>query len=243
MSFKDDITVLIPTTAMPSQPSTEVIDRVLDSIKENLPDSEIIIMFDGLKPDLLDKKPAYEEYIQKLLWRANFEAENITPLVFDQWSHQSLMTKQALALVKTPLILFVECDAPLTGEIPWKELIEVVKSGYANVIRFHHEAQIHPEHKFMMLDDKPIDIMGVPLLRTKQWSGRPHLASTEFYRDIASRWDNEPRFIEHIMYGLVENSGWEQWRLHIYAPKGTLVRSLHIDGRRLGAETYDPSAS
>lgn len=239
-----EIVVLIPTTAMPSQPSTEVIDRTLTSIRENLPDSEIIVMFDGLKPDLLDKRPAYEEYIQRLLWKMNYEWHGVIPLIFDQWSHQSLMTKQALTMVTTPFILFVECDAPLTGEIPWNELMEVVRAGYANVIRFHHEAQIHPEHQHLMLDKKPTTIMGVPLLRSRQWSGRPHLASTEFYRDIANRyWDSQPRFIEHIMYGLLDTGGWEQFRLHIYAPKGTLVRSLHIDGRRLGAQTYDPSAS
>lgn len=239
----DSISILIPVAPIPTNPSSEVLDKTMTSIRENLPTSEIILMFDGIPADKVEMKAAYEEFIQKMLWRCEHELESVTPLVFEQHSHQSLMTKKALEIVKTPLILWSEQDTPLTGEIPWQKLADVITTGYANVIRFHHEAQIHPEHEYLMLDKKPIDILGVPLLRTRQWSGRPHLASTNFYNGMASRWNNEPRFIEHLMYGPVSEGAYDEYRLHMYAPRGSLVRSLHLDGRRLGAETYDPSAS
>lgn len=241
----NDVTVLIPTSAVPSHPSTEVLEQTIASIRERLPDSEIIVMFDGLAPQLMHFKAAYEEFKQAMLWRLN-ALGNCVPLVFDEHKHQSGMTREALKLVRTPLILWSEQDTPLHNDIPFEQLAEVVRSGYANLIRFHHEASIPEDHKHLMLDPEPTQILGQPFLRTRQWSGRPHLASTQYYREICAKyWDNQPRFIEHIMYGLVAEGGpnFDEHRNHIYAPEGTLVRHKHVDGRRKGADSYDPTPS
>lgn len=244
--MNNDITVLIPTSPIPSNPSTEVIDQTIASVRKRLPESEIIIMFDGVAPWLMEYKAQYDQFTQNFLWKINHEMGPAVPLVFDHHMHQSGMMREALKLVKTPVILFLEQDTPLHNDIPFDQLVPVITTGYANLIRFHFEAAIHPEHEHLMLDHSPIDILGVPLLRTRQWSQRPHLASTQYYRDICQKyWDNEPRFIEHIMYGLVAEGGdnYDEHRLHMYAPEGTLVRSLHLDGRRKGADNYDATPS
>jgi len=244
--MNDQITVLIPVSPIPSMPSTEVIDQTVASVRQRLPDSEIIIMFDGLPAHFLQYKQAYDEFTKTLLWKINNEMGNAVPLLFNTHHHQTGMVREALKLVRTPMILFLEQDTPLHNDIPFDKLTEPVRSGYINLLRFHFEAQIHPEHQHLMLDQSPIDILGQPFLRTKQWSQRPHLASTQYYRDICAKyWDDQPRFIEHAMYGLVAEGGdnYDEHRLHIYAPEGTLVRSKHLDGRRLGAENYDHSAS
>lgn len=241
-----DITVLIPVNPVPSHPSTEVLDETVASIRSRLPDAEIIFMFDGVPAWLMQFKPEYEEFKTTMLWKINNELQPALPLVFDEHRHQSLMVREALKLVRTPLVLFAEQDTPLHNDIPFTELSEVIKNGYANVIRFHFEASILDDHKHLMLDETPIDILGQPFLRTRQWSQRPHLASTKYYQHICDTYfDNEPRFIEHIMYGLIAEGGdnYDEHRLHIYAPDGTFVRSKHIDGRRKGADHYDPSAS
>lgn len=242
----NEITVLIPVSPIPSHPSTEVIDQTVASIRERLPESEIIIMFDGVPADKQGFKHTYEEFKSRLLWKINFEMGSATPLVFDKHMHQSGMVREALKLVRTPVILFAEQDTPLHNDIPFAEILPAIRSGYINMLRFHFEADIHPEHQYLMLDQEPIEILGQPYLRTRQWSQRPHLASTQYYRDICAKyWDDQPRFIEHIMYGRVAEGGdnYDEHRLHIYAPEGTLVRSKHLDGRRLGAEVYDPRAS
>lgn len=242
-----DITVIIPICAMPSNPSSEVLDTTLTSIRERLPTAEIILMFDGVSDTLMHLKTKYDEFTQQLLWRINNEMTNVTPLVFDRHMHQSLMTKEALKIVRTPLVLWSEQDTYLVGEIPFAELSEVVLTGYANSIRFHHEAQIPESHEHLMLDPEPITILGQPLIRTRQWAGRPSIISTQFFRDIADKyWDDQPRFIEHIMYGIVAEGGdnYEEFRSHIYAPLGgTYVRHKHMDGRRYGADHYDPNPS
>lgn len=239
-----DITVLIPISPIPSHPSTEVIDQTVASIRERLPDSEIIFMFDGIPAWLAEYQDQYEQFKQAMLHKINFELGVATPLVFDRHMHQSGMTREALKLVRTPLLLWSEQDTPLHNDIPMAKIAEVVSTGYANLVRFHHEASVHPEHEYLMLDRQPIDILGVPFLRTRQWSGRPHLASTRFYRDIAEKYfSKNPTFIEHDLYGRVVDGDYDEFRLHIYAPDGTLVRSKHLDGRRHGAKDYDPSAS
>jgi hypothetical protein len=240
----DSITIIIPVAPIPSHPSTEVLDETLTSIRARLPDSEIILMFDAVPSWLMHLKPNYEKYVQDMLWKINNEMTNVVPVVFQEHHHQSLMLKEALKLVRTPVVLWSEQDTPLTGEIPFKELSEVVLAGYANLIRFHHEAQIPESHQYLMLDQEPTTILGQPLIRTRQWSGRPHLASTVFYRNLVGRyWTDKPEFIEHRMYGIVVQGNYDEFRLHIYAPQGTLVRSLHLDGRRRGAEEFDPNPS
>lgn len=244
--MKNDITVLIPVSAIPTHPSTEIIDQTVASVRERLPDSEIIIMFDGLPAWFAEYKTAYDEFTAHLLWKINNEMGIATPLLFDKHMHQSGMVREALKLVRTPLILFLEQDTPLHNDIPFEQLVEPLKTGYINLLRFHFEAQVHPEHEHLMLDHSPIDILGQPFLRTRQWSQRPHLATTKYYQHICDTyWDDQPRFIEHIMYGIVAEGGdnYDEHRLHIYAPDGTLVRSKHLDGRRAGAAEYDPSAS
>jgi len=238
-----DITCLIPVAPIPSNPSSVVLDETITSIRERLPEAEIILMFDAVDATHEEFRVAYEEFTNKMLWRCEHELHKVFPLLNDTHSHQSLMTKRALSHVSTSLLLWSEQDTPLHGEIPFEDLSPIVTTGYANLIRFHHEASVLPEHASLMLDTEPITLLGQPLLRTKQWSGRPHLALTDFYRKIADTWDNEPRFIEHIMYGPVSNGEFRDYRLHLYAPEGTLVRSLHRDGRRLGAASYDPTAS
>lgn len=242
--MKDQITVIIPICAIPSHPGGEVLEEVLLQIRNRLPDVEIILMFDATSQTLMHLKDRYEQYKTEMLWKINNEMENVTPLIFSEHRHQSQMTIKALERVRTPLILWSEQDTPLHNTIPFEQLTKVLDAGYANSIRFSHEASVLPEHKSLFLDEEPIDILGVPLLRTKQWSGRPQLVRTDFYRTIANKyWDDVPRFIEHIMYGVCVEGDFDEFRLHLYAPPDTYVTSKHTDGRRHGAESYDPNPS
>jgi hypothetical protein len=242
--MSDQITVLIPISPIPTHPSTEILDETVASIRERLPKAEIIFMFDGVPAWNEERRPDYNAFREAMLWKINNEVQPATPLVFSEHMHQSLMVKEAMKLVRTPLILFAEQDTPLHNDIPFDDLIAPITSGYINVLRFHFEAQVHPEHEHLMLDQTPIDILGQPFLRTRQWSQRPHLASTKYYQYIVDTYfDDQPRFIEHILYGIVVEGNYDEHRLHIYAPEGTLVRSKHLDGRRAGADHYDPTAS
>lgn len=234
------ITVVIPTSPIPSHPSTHIIDETIASIRERLPAAEIIITCDGIRAEQADRRNAYHQYLKRLLWKCAHEWTHVVPIIFDEHVHQGGMARAALEHVDTPCILYVEHDTPITGDIDFEGCVRAVRSGRANVIRYHFEAQIPGPHVHLMLDREPVDVDGVPMIRTIQWSQRPHLASTGFYRTmIATYFGRKSRtMIEDVMHGVVYSSakrrrtaGWEQFRVWIYHPEGSIVRSRNLDGR------------
>lgn len=236
------ITVLMPTSPIPAHPSTEVIDETLQSVRDQLgADVEVIVMCDGVRESQsVSRGPAYDAYLQRLLWSTNRAGQTL-PLVFRDHTHQATMTRAALNLVQTPFVLFVEHDTPLIGEIDWAGCCAAIGRGDADVIRFHHEADILPPHRHLMLDRSPrTEDIGIPAMRTVQWSQRPHLSSLAYYRHIlSSHFSEDARtMIEDVMYGVVSHAwerdgeqGWFRHRLWLYTPEGSMVRSRHLDGR------------
>ena len=142
--------------------------------------------------------------------------------------------------VRTTAVLFSEHDTPLVGDCPWAGMVDVIASGEARVIRLSSEASILEPWRHLYLDETPVDVAGVPLLRTVQWSSRPHLADTEWYRQIlhADFGDESRTFTEDVLHRVVQSAhkrqgedGWREWRIWTYAPAGDLKRSEHTDGR------------
>lgn len=234
----DLITVVMPTSPIPSHPDTRVIDETLSSVRERLPRAEVFLMCDGVAPAWEHRRVDYEAYLHRLTWETNLEWDNVVPFLFDRHTHQVGMTRAVLPEVRTPLVLFVEHDTPLVGDVDWAGCARAVLSGETNLIRFHHEASVLEPHRHLMVDDVPRVVEGVPLLRTVQWSQRPHLAATGSYRNWldAGWWRESDGMIEDRMHGVVEND-WLQhrdprrFRLSMYAPTGDMKRSTHLDGR------------
>jgi hypothetical protein len=235
------ITVLLATSPSPADPDTTIVEATMASVRERLPDADIVAMIDGPRDDLTPgRRDAYDEYVRRFLWLADHRWGRCTPLLFDGWRHQVAMTAAALDLVHTPAVLFVEHDTPLEQDIPFDDLARPVLSGTADLIRFAHESEILPVHRYLMLDDEPQVVDGVPMMRTRQWSQRPHLAATAYYRErIAQVAGPEARcFIEDVMHGIIDRAflsapetGWYRNRMWVYTPPGNIRRSHHLDGR------------
>lgn len=223
----DAMTVIIPTSPIPSHPSIDIIDQTIKSIRYHT-DAKIIITIDGVREEQKNRTEAYTLYIQRLLWKCNFEYQNVVPVIFDTHVHQSGMMKKALEMVDTPLLLYVEHDTPLVTdmEIDWGNLSLKLLNAEANVIRFHYESEIPKEHEYLMLEKKG------DLLHTKQWSQRPHFARTSFYRDVMRFFSDQSNcFIEDRLYGKCVEGNADDWKVFIYHPKGSIKRSLNLDGR------------
>jgi hypothetical protein len=232
--LRDLVTVVMPTSPIPSHPAIDVIAETIDSVRRHLPTAELLILSDGVRAEQQHLAEAYEEYRRQLLWASAHRWRNVLPVLFDQHLHQAGITRQGLDLVRTPLILFVEHDTPLTDhELPWDGLARAVLGGVANLVRFHHEAHVLDDHQYLMLDARPIEVEGVPMLRTIQWSQRPHLASTEFYRSLLGRFfpPSARTMIEDRMHSVAQQGDWSATKLWLYAPPGDMKRSLHLDGR------------
>lgn len=238
----EQVTVLIPTSPILLHPKTHMIEETITTVRHHLPNCEIILMIDGVRKEQKNLQKVYDEYRRILLWKCNFEWHNVLPLVFSEHTHQAGMTRRALDLVNTPVVMFVEHDTPVVTDepIPWEDLIESILGGEANIIRLHHEAGVLPEHEPLMLDDKPSSSGPAPMRKTMQWSQRPHLANVAFYKDILDRYfrPESRTMIEDHIHGIVQTDcitdrklGWFKWRLWIYAPEGNMKRSYHLDGR------------
>lgn len=228
------VTVLIPTSPVPSNPDTSIIEETIASVKHHLPNADIIVMCDGVRPEQEHRREAYEQYVSKLCWLTNFHWQNVTPVVFGGHEHQANMTRVGLDFVRTPFVLFVEHDTPLVTDldIDWHGAYSLLTTE-VDVVRFHHEAHVHPEHEHMMLDSETQLHGDFPYRRTVQWSQRPHVAGTNYYRRIIH--DHFPptgrTMIEDKMHSVAQS--WpDEHRIAIYHPDtGNIKRSYHLDGR------------
>lgn len=243
------ITAVVPVSPIASHPDTTILDETLDSIRHHHPDAEIILTFDGVRPEQQDHYADYEEFIRRALWRCDKHYGGVVPLIFEEHRHQSGMLRAVLDEIRTPLLMYVEQDTPLVTDEPieWDDICQLISSGRSNVVRLHHEGRIPDEHQHMMHGEEPDEFAQwweathTEFTRTSQWSQRPHVASTAYYRRILDSHfsENARCFIEDRMHGVVDNAyrrdgmaGWNQHRLHIYAPDGgNIKRSYHLDGR------------
>lgn len=237
LGIGSEITVVMPTSPIPSHPSTEVIDETIKSVRHHL-DSDIVITVDAVRAEQVEIKDKYNDYIRRLLWNCNFKHQNIIPILFTVHSHQSGMMKTIIPFIRTPLILYVEHDTPLVIDEPidWEFLKEQIRNQRAHVIRFHFEAHIPEEHKYLMIGETEDHLQ-----KTVQWSQRPHLARTDFYREAMNFFSEESNcFIEDKLYGELIHDwdfrgmpAWENWKLFIYIPdEKNIKRSLNLDGRQ-----------
>ena len=244
------ITVIVPTSVIPAHPSTAILEETIGTIRTHLPTAEIIITFDGIRDKQKDRQADYDEYIHRALWLCNNEWHNVLPIVHEEHQHQARMLRDVLSKVRTPYILYVEHDAPITPdrEIEWEKLVDVMDSGEADIIRLHHEELVLPDHEHMMLDHYDVQRETkkgerVSMRRTAQWSQRPHIARVSFYERILQQHfhPDSRTMIEDVMHGIVDNEfnkhgeqGWYNYRLWLYCPttdKIGIKRSYHTDGR------------
>ena len=234
----EKVTVIIPTSVLQSHPSTDIIDETIRAIRKQLPNADIIMQIDGLREEQEDRRKDYDRYKTEVLWKCLHEWDKVTPVVFDELHHQTDMLRATIDMVKTPMMIYVEGDAPLTPDeiIEWDLCYEMIETGQANTIRFHHEAQIPHEHEGLMLGKEG------KFVKTYQWSQRPHLSSVAYYKDIIIPTMPGKTFIEDGYHGVVQNDwnrngmmGWFKHRLWIYHPNNkNIKRSYTTDGRQGG---------
>jgi hypothetical protein len=224
---KDDVTIIVVTSVLPSHPDTTILDETIREVRMHFPKNEIILQIDGLREERLNRKADYDEFKNRVLWKCLHEWKNVLPIVFDEHSHQTTMMKKTIGLIQTSAMLYVEGDAPITGDrnIDWQQCLDMLEFGKANTIRFHFEASIPEEHKHLMLKKKG------NFLKTIQWSQRPHLSLVQYYREEVLRVSDEKTFIEDKFHGVVQDDGWFKHKLWIYHPEGDIKRSYHLDGR------------
>jgi hypothetical protein len=234
---KNDVTIILVTSVLPSHPSTDIIDETIKSIRFYFPTNEIIIQIDGLRQEQNNRKQDYDEYKNRILWKCLHEYTNVLPIIFDKHSHQTTMMRKTIDEIQTSALLYVEGDTPLTTDldIEWKKCLDLLAYDKANTIRFHFETIIPEPHSHLMfgLEDG--------FMKTSQWSQRPHLSKVSYYRDVILPPLKDNTYIEIKTHGMIQDDiapygefsedGWNKHKLWIYHPEGNIKRSYHLDGR------------
>jgi hypothetical protein len=219
----DTLTALISCSPIKSHPSTEIIEECIESIKART-DARIIVMADGVREEQEDYRRRYEEFLTRLQKKyPDLEIANM-----DSHKHQARTTSIVLQIVKTPVILFIEHDMALKGEIPLEEMCGMITKGEADIVRLLYEDNDLINYTHLMIE-KVGDYT-----KTKQWSQRPHFASTTYYKRILSSnfSPNSKTFIEDRMHGVIESEdNWNNNKLWTYTPELPVQRFTYRDGR------------
>lgn len=238
MLQEDRISILVPVSPIKSHPDTSIVDHTIATIRYHLPTAMMYLMMDGVRPEQEDYRERYTEFKRRL---RNKSDENTHFLEFETHKHQVGMTRAALDIITTPLILFVEQDMPIVIDEPieWEGIMGCVLAHEANIVRLMHEAFPLACHEHLM--GKIFYYNGVRFRKTIQWSQRPHVADADFYRMILTAHFSPEAItmIEDRMHGACQDHGWEYSKMAVYLPNDkNCKRAYHTDGRE-GDAKYD----
>lgn len=233
------ITVVVPASPLPSHPDTAIIDTTLSSVRHHLPDAPVMVTFDGVRAEQEHLRGAYEEHVRRVMkrWDAAF-------FTFERQTHQVGMLRSVIDEIRTPLLMYVEADAPLLTDrhIDWDLITGFILSGRSNCVRLAHEEIVPPEHGYLFFGRE----QDAPMLRTSQYSARPHIATVAKYREWLTYFSPDANtFLEDLLHGVVQENvklnGWWAERVHLYAPENDqgFRRSGHLDGRAGGPKFDD----
>lgn len=237
--MSNKLTVLIPTSPIPAHPDTSILDETIFNTRQYTKDL-IVILFDGVHSSISHRTENYQQYKTTVV--ENIAAGKYGDCVyfdFEHHTHQAEMTRFALKkIVRTPLVMFVEHDTSPIGDIPFSKICELVrKSREIHYVRFNIFHTILDEHKYLMLDKSPKLFNNIPLIRTIQYSARPHVAKANWYRDLLFNYfpKHSKEMIEDRLHGIVidkyNDLGYDTFGLAIYTPHGNQLRSYHSNGR------------
>lgn len=254
MSLVDDqITVVVPTSPVPSHPSTEIIEKVLASIRYHLPMAPIIVSADGVRPQVEFRRAQYIDYLKNLNQIVeSHKYGNLVLRTFEQPTQQAKMLRTALEThITTPLVLFVEHDTYLVTDwnprdtdgitrsedcrTHWKDIAEVLLTGNANMVRFYAWEKIWHEHEYLMCGE--LNYRQTQFIKTKQYSQWPCIATADFYRQILREYfkPSDIVMIEPTMVSPVVTHPWEDFKIVVYHPRPNARRFYHMNAR-VGAD-------
>jgi hypothetical protein len=238
--FDDQVTILIPTSPIPSHPSTAIIDEVIAGIRHYFPVAKIILMCDGVRPQVEHRRGQYYDYLANL--GDNYQDdENVRRKIFLDPTQQAWMIRETLKEVTTPFVLFNEHDAVLRANPPieWDAIFHLLETDEANMVRFYHWDRIWHEHEYLMRGE--FTHSGVHFVRTVQFSGWPLVSKTSYLAQLVTNYfkPTERKMIETGLYGPVCSAPWDVNKIVIYYPDNADCFT-HRDGRSNEQGIKDP---
>jgi hypothetical protein len=246
------ITVIIPTSPIAVNPSTEIIDETVAQMRKHLPDARLSILADGVHPEEDYLKNRYEKYLTNLRMRAfewgtsrvgfgnwpdyekrfvKLEWHGLYVFQFDDWMHQSGMLRKILDTIETPLIYWCEHDLPLRDEpIDWQGIVDTLLEGKIGGIRFELTGDPPKRNEVR----GTIVTHGIPLTLSTQYVNWPQVFRLDYLKAFLEPFGNSKTYLECPEFDGRVGQLWSKWQYGIYSPAGEIRRCYHTHGRAAG---------
>lgn len=259
------LTVVIPTSPIPSHSigtnRTAIIDKTLQSIRHHIPNSKIIIMADGVRPQVEHRRSDYEVYKREL--RAKLGQYGDCEMTeFDSYTQQAKMLRLTLERVKTPLVFFAEHDTSLVTThnprdgapstvggietlpedliIDWEAIGHILMSNGAYQVQLCYWQQLPQSYFNFWQGELPREYYSAGkslptthFYRTRQYSQWPNVGRLDFYKRILADHfhPHAIQMIEIPMATIAASSPWQKFKIAVYYPDGNARRFYHNEGR------------
>jgi hypothetical protein len=235
----DAISIVIPTSPLAINPSTEIVDETVTQVRKHLPDARIFLLMDGVHPEETYLTERYEEFKRRIREK-NYG--NFYHVTYEQWNHQSGMLREFLTiyeqLSKAPLIFWSEHDIPLRDEpIDWQGIVDTLFDGQIGGIRFELTGD-KPKWNEVMGQASP---HGVPLVLSTQFVNWPQVFRLDYLKEFVAKFGDAKTYLECSERDGIVAQLWHKWQYGIYSPEGEIRRCYHTHGRmRTGKEQGKP---
>ena len=232
MNPAEAITVITTTSPILSHPSTSIIETSYQSVRKHLPTAQYLFLIDGIRVEQEHLRKPYEEYKGTLTKRMdNGEWPSAHYVAFPEFHHQAGMVRFAIRshLITTPLVLWVEHDFYFNDlPVDWQGITNTLLDDEACYMRF-----LIPEEAYLSRTPHKVipSRYRIPMMRTIQFSGLPHVATTEFYVRLVDGFKEAKAHLECEVTEAIPYAE-HKWKLAIYAPPGDGARVATLDGRR-----------
>lgn len=236
--YVSGLTVMVTTSPVPSNPSTQMIGHVIDSVIANhgMPE-KLIIAMDGLAEGVTNKD--YDLYERKLVSEFLYAEVVRRPVR----GYLTGNIDHALQFVKTKFLLIVQHDFLHVQRVDLTPLMGILDdpSNPVQYIRFNKRNNWQREkwdyHPTIPMNEIHLNGGKTTLTSTPAWSDNDHLVLTSYYRNIVIPLSKEAhqRFPEDALNPINRNDP-KRLGTYIYGSKTLPATIKHLDGKIFQAQ-------
>jgi hypothetical protein len=244
-NLKDQLTIIVTASPIPTHPSLMIIEQTLESLKciDSSNTVDVILAHDDFHPGSSNEvRQSYNEYLSSLTKKYSSN-DRFQIIKLQEWGCLAGNILNAIKFVKTPYVLIVQHDFKFTEVIDVENCI-IAMNSFSRIkhIRFNRQPNYpyvfdrDPKRRGKHYREETFSHQNLSrdldLTKTLGWSDNNHLCKTEYYRDVISQLvRNQKTFPEHPC-NLASNTILHRlFGTYIYGEIGKKGVIEHLDGR------------